>query len=388
MAKKNKTKKQKNKSEKKHILLIILISIMIFFLLLGIIFIIYIVVSAPKFSKNALYNKEMSIIYESKGNEIARLGTEKRELVNYEDLPNVLVDAIIATEDSRFYQHNGFDIARFMKAAVGQISGNTSAGGASTLTMQVVKNTFTSTTSTGIKGIIRKFTDIYMAVFKVESNYTKEEIIEFYVNAPFLGNGAYGVEQASQTYFGKSISDLTLSEAALIAGMFQAPNAYNPYSNPEAATKRRATVLNLMYKHGYITKEQQKLANSVSVESLLLPKSEVKSNNEYQAFVDTVVEEIIDKTGNNPYNVPMLIYSTMDTDKQKVMNSIMNGELVKFPNDVVQNGIAITSVKDGSIVAIGAGRNRVGDRQYNYATMISRMPGSAAKPFFAYSPYL
>ena len=388
MAKKNKTKKQKNKSEKKHILLIILISIMIFFLLLGIIFIIYIVVSAPKFSKNALYNKEMSIIYESKGNEIARLGTEKRELVNYEDLPNVLVDAIIATEDSRFYQHNGFDIARFMKAAVGQISGNTSAGGASTLTMQVVKNTFTSTTSTGIKGIIRKFTDIYMAVFKVESNYTKEEIIEFYVNAPFLGNGAYGVEQASQTYFGKSISDLTLSEAALIAGMFQAPNAYNPYSNPEAATKRRATVLNLMYKHGYITKEQQKLANSVSVESLLLPKSEVKSNNEYQAFVDTVVEEIIDKTGNNPYNVPMLIYSTMDTDKQKVMNSIMNGELVKFPNDVVQNGIAITSVKDGSIVAIGAGRNRVGERQYNYATMISRMPGSAAKPFFAYGPLI
>ncbi len=385
----SKTKKQlKNNKEKKHIILIAIISVLILFLIIGIIFAVFIVLSAPKFSKNALYNKEMSIIYESKGNEIARLGTEKRELVNYEDLPNVLIDAIIATEDSRFYQHNGFDIARFVKAALGQISGNSSAGGASTLTMQVVKNTFTSTTSKGIEGIVRKFTDIYMAIFKVESNYTKEEIIEFYVNAPFLGNGAYGVEQASQTYFGKSVSDLTLSEAALIAGMFQAPNTYNPYSNPEAATKRRATVLNLMYKHGYITKEQQKLANSVSIESLLLPKSEIKNNNEYQAFVDTVVEEVIDRTGSNPYNVPMLIYSTMDTDKQIVLNKIMNGELVNYPNDVVQNGIAITSVKDGSIVAIGAGRNRVGERQYNYATMAYRMPGSAAKPFFAYGPLI
>ena len=385
----NKSMKNKRKDkEKKHIVLMIIISLLIVFLLLAIVGVIYIVVSAPKFSKNALYNKEMSIMYETGGKEIARLGTEKRELVNYEDLPNVLVDAIIATEDSRFYQHNGFDIARFSKAVVGQLKGNSSAGGASTLTMQVVKNTFTSTTASGIKGIIRKFTDIYMAVFKVESNYTKEEIIEFYVNAPFLGNGAYGVEQASQTYFGKSVRDLTLSEASLIAGMFQAPNSYNPYSNPEAATKRRATVLNLMYKHGYITKEQKDMANSVSVQSLLLPKDQVVSTNEYQAFVDTVVEEVIKKTGNNPYNVPMLIYTTMETEKQKTINQIMNGELVDFPNDVVQNGIAITSVKDGSIVAIGAGRNRVGERQFNYATMISRMPGSAAKPFFAYGPLI
>lgn len=384
----NNSKKYQNVKKKKHIFLIIIISLLIFFLLIGIAFAIYIVVSAPKFSKSALYNKEMTILYETSGKEYARLGSEKRELVNYEDLPNVLVDAIIATEDSRFYQHNGFDIARFSKAVIGQLSGHSNAGGASTLTMQVVKNTFTSTEASGIKGIIRKFTDIYMSIFKVESNYTKEEIIEFYVNAPFLGNSAYGVEQASQTYFGKSVRDLSLSEAALIAGMFQAPNAYNPYSNPEAATKRRATVLNLMYKHGYITEEQKNLANNVSVQSLLLPKNQISNNNEYQAFVDTVVEEVIKKTGNNPYNVPMLIYTTMDSDKQKVLNDIMNGSLVEFPNDVVQNGIAITSVKDGSVVAVGAGRNRVGERQYNYATMISRMPGSAAKPFFAYGPLI
>lgn len=385
-AKKSKETKKK-KSKKKNIILIILTTLAITLLSIFLIFVLYIVITAPKFDENALYNKEATIIYDAKGNELAKIGSEKRELVSYDELPQVLIDAIVATEDSRFFQHNGFDLARFLKASVGQLSGNSSAGGASTLTMQVVKNTFTSREASGIKGIIRKFTDIYMSIFKVEKNYTKEEIMEFYVNAPWLGNNTYGIEQACQMYFGKSVRDLNLAEASLMAGMFQAPSSYNPFNNPELAAKRRNTVLKLMVKHGYITQEEADQANDVSIQSMLTSKAG-ESANEYQGFIDTVIEDVKDKTGNDPYNTPMLIYSTMNKDAQNVINNLYKGEYYTWKNDVIQAGIAVTSVKDGSIAAVGAGRNRVGERQYNYATMINRHPGSTAKPFFAYGPYL
>lgn len=379
-------KKKRKKKKKRNIILIILTALAILILSAILIFMGYIVVTAPKFDENELYNKEATIIYDAKGKELAKIGSEKRELVSYDELPQVLVDAIIATEDSRFFQHNGFDLARFTKASMGQLSGNSAAGGASTLTMQVVKNTFTSREASGIKGIIRKFTDIYMSIFKVEKNYTKEEIIEFYVNAPWLGNNTYGVEQACQMYFGKSVRDLNLAEASLLAGMFQAPSTYNPFNNPKSAYKRRQTVLKLMVKHGYITQDEADAANAVSIESMLTEKIS-ESQNEYQGFIDTVIEDVKDKTGNDPYNTPMLIYSTMDRDFQDVINAAYNeGSLWK--NDVVQTGIGVTSVKDGSIIAVGAGRNRQGERQFNYATMINRHPGSTAKPFFAYGPYI
>ncbi len=385
---KNKSQKITNKiKSRRHPILIILTGIAIVILSIFLLFMLFIVITAPKFDENELYNREATIIYDAKGDEIGRIGSEKRELVSYDELPQVLIDAIVATEDSRFFQHSGFDLPRFTRAVVGQLSGNSSAGGASTLTMQIVKNTFTSKESHGIKGIIRKFTDIYMAIFKVEKNYTKEEIMEFYVNAPWLGNGTYGVEQACRLYFGKSVRDLNLAEASLIAGMFQAPSTHNPYNNPEQAAKRRKTVLKLMVRHGYITQEEADAANSISIESMLSAKP-VESDNIYQGFIDTVIEDVQAKTGNDPYNTPMLIYTTMEKDAQDVINKLYAGEYYTWKNDVVQAGIGVTSVKDGSIVAVGAGRNRVGERQYNYATQMKRHPGSCAKPFFAYGPYL
>ena len=156
-------------------------------------------------------------------------------------------------------QHNGFDLPRFLKASAGQvvnkITGHGNAGGGSTLTMQVSKNNYTSVESSGFEGIVRKFTDIYISIFKLEKNYSKEEIMEFYVNIPYLGNNSYGVEQACQSYFGKSVSDINLSEASLIAGLFQAPASYDPYRHPDYAEERRNTVLYLMQRHGYITKK-------------------------------------------------------------------------------------------------------------------------------------
>ena len=250
--------------------------------------------------------------------------------------------------------------------------------------MQIVKNTYNGTESHGIKGIIRKFTDIYMAVFKVEKTYTKQEILEFYVNQPYLGSESYGVEQASQTYFGKSVSELNLAEAATIAGLFQAPGAYDPFVYPEKAEARRNLVLGLMVRHGYITEEEADAVKTIKVEDMLVERN--SSLLEYQGFVDTVVSDVIKKTGNDPYVVSMTIYSTMNKAKQDVINKLYDGSLYKWANDSVQCGIAVTSVENGSIIAIGAGRNKTGARTFNYATDISKHPGSTAKPIFDYGP--
>ena len=283
------------------------------------------------------------------------------------------------------------DVARFLKASFGQLLGNSSAGGASTITMQLVKQVYTDNTSSGIKGIIRKFTDIYMAVFKVESNYTKEEILEFYVNTMWFSGsssvntaGIYGVELASQYYFGKSVSDLTLAEASIMAGMFQNPYRLNPYTNPEGVRNRQEIVLKLMVQHGYITEEEKDAVLEIPIESLVIERE--SSNGSNQAVIDYIVNEVTEKTGMDPRNVPMEIVTTIDLEVQNVINQLETGELYEFPNDTIQEGIAITSTTDGSIVALSGGRNYTA-RGLNRADE-RRQPGSTAKPIFDYGPYI
>ena len=387
--------KQKKKKKVKKILKLLL-NIFLLLLLIGliggIVFAVYIVVKAPNFDPKNLYSTESSIVYDKNGKQITKLGVEKRKNVNYDDLPQVLVDAIIATEDSRFMQHNGFDLPRFLKASAGQvvnkITGHGNAGGGSTLTMQVSKNNYTSVESSGFEGIVRKFTDIYISIFKLEKNYSKEEIMEFYVNIPYLGNNSYGVEQACQSYFGKSVSDINLSEASLIAGLFQAPASYDPYRHPDYAEERRNTVLYLMQRHGYITKEEAEDAKKISVTSLLRSSNPESESNEYQSYIDVVIDEVEEKTGNNPYTTGMKIYTNLDTDKQTVLNDLMNGKTWTWKDDKVQAGVAIVDVNTGALVAVGGGRNRTGARQLNYATDITRQIGSCAKPLFDYGPAL
>ncbi len=341
-------------------------------------FLIYIVIVSPNFDPENLYRKQATVIYDIEGEVLTKIGREIREKITYDDIPQVFLDAVIATEDARFFQHNGFDAPRFLSASVGQVSGQY-AGGASTITMQVVKNNFTSVE----QSITRKFTDIYLAIFKLEKNYTKEEILEFYVNTPYLGNNSYGIAEASRNYFGKEIADINLAEAALLAGLFQAPGAYDPYINPENAERRRTTVLYLMKRHGYISDEEESIANEISVESLL-KGTRSRSNQKYQGYVDVVIEEAEEKTGYSPYNVPMKIYTNYRADKQDHLHDILIGETFTFPNDIVQTGIAVTDINTGAIIAIGNGRNRTGERLFNFATMMKRQIGSTAKPIFEY----
>ena len=374
---------KKRKRAKACFLLLLLLGIL--GILAFILFFIAVILSSPEFDVKKLERNETTIIYDNKKEIIAAIGSEKREKLEYDELPNVLVDAIVATEDSRFFQHNGVDAPRFFKAVLGQLAGESDAGGGSTLTMQVSKNNFTSREASGIKGIIRKFTDIYMSVFKIERAYTKQEIIEYYVNEPFLGSNSYGVEQAAQTYFGKHAKQLNLAEASLIAGLFQAPGACDPYLDLEAATNRRSTVLSLMVRHGYITKEEKEIAEAVPIKRLLSNKQSGTSN-KYQGYIDLVIQELVNKTGMDPYAVPMEIYTNLDAKRQQAIEDVFNGKTHDWVNKSIQGAAIAVDSHTGKIVAVGAGRNRSGERTFSYATDISRQIGSTAKPLFDYGP--
>ena len=367
--------------------------ILTFILILGIIgvllvasFLGYIVLTAPKFDEAAFEVKDQSVVYDINGNIIAKLGAEKRESVSYDELPQVLIDAIIATEDSRYFQHNGVDLPRFTKATIQQLMG-IEAGGASTLTMQVVKNNLTKKESIEknmVEKIVRKFQDVYLSVFKVEKEYTKEEIIELYVNNYYLGGSVYGVDEASKYYFGKPVSELTLPEASLIAGLFQAPGRHDPYKNIKSATTRRNTVLKLMVRHGYITQKEADLANSISIDSLLVG---VEGKTEYQGYIDYVTKEVIELTGMDPAIVPMKVYTTMEKSIQDGINSVMNNSTANYwKNDKAQAGIAIVNVKTGAVAALSGQRNNNDAKIFSYSTEALRQPGSTAKPIFAYGP--
>ena len=388
MAKKGKKgkakKKEKTKLSKK-----ILLGFLIFFLIciiLGIVFFIYIAVTAGKFDPDKLYSKEASTLLDRDGEVFAKLGTQMRQKIDYDDMSEELVNAIVATEDSRFFEHNGFDLPRFMKASFGQLLGQ-NAGGASTLTMQVSKNQYTSAVSSGFAGIKRKFTDIYISMFQIEPNYSKEEILEFYANSYYLGSGAYGVEQAAETYFNKEAKDLNLSEAAMIAGLFQSPVSYDPNINPEKTESRRLVVLSLMKRHGYITDQEYEIAKKMTVDKIVIKgRSANTSNAKYQSFIDRVAAEVADKTEYDPYSYSMKIYTTMDREQQDKISAIMDGSNYNWENDKVQAGIIAMETKTGEIVAIGGGRNKTNAKSLNNATDIHRQIGSTAKPLYDYGP--
>ena len=346
------------KSKKKIITLLIMLVLTGFIIAMGIFaaFLFYIKsIADPLYAEREkdLNTKETTTLYDKDGNEFAKLGSEMREKVSYEELPEVLIDAIVATEDSRFFQH--------------------------------VKNKITDAKADeGTAGIIRKFEDIYLSVFKLEKNYTKEDIIEFYVNNHYLGGNIYGVEEASEHYFGKTVSELNLSEAAIIAGMFKSPSYYKPDTHPENAEARRKTVLYLMRRHGYITSEEEKLANSIPVESLIDTVEE--QANQYQGYIDTVVKEIKDTYKVNAYTTSLKVYTNLDRSKQDAVDRVLSGEAYSWIDDKVQTGVAVLESETGAILAIGTGRNRTGINSYNYAVQIKRQPGSTAKPLFDYGP--
>ncbi|MBM7584311.1 penicillin-binding protein 1A [Bacillus pakistanensis] len=345
--------------------------------------------NAPKLNEELLKDPIASDIYDMNGDLITTVGKEKRDYVNYDDIPSLMEDAILATEDNRFYKHNGIDLIRLGGAVVANITQGFGSEGASTLTQQVIKRSFLSPEKT----LERKAQEAWLAI-KLEQEYTKEEIFEMYFNKVYMSDGIHGFGTAAKHYFGKDLKDLELHEAALLAGMPQSPNNYNPFEEPETAKKRRDIVLSLMHQHKKITKEEMEKAQNMPVKDSLIPKEEREkaTGDKYSAFIDAVIDEV-DKMGDyNLFSDGLKVYTTLDPNAQKRVEQILNGEAIDFEYPTrheapMQAGITLMDTKTGEIRAIGGGRER-GDvkRGFNFAIDSKRQPGSTIKPLIDYAP--
>lgn len=307
--------------------------------------------------------------------------SENRRLADINEMPPLIEDAFTSVEDVRFREHFGIDLRRIGGAILANITGGFGAEGASTITQQVVKNLYLSTD----KKLTRKIQEQYLAI-KLEQLYSKDQILEMYLNAIYFAEGAWGVIEASDRYFSKSLDELNIEDVALLAGIPQRPNYYNPFKNPEAATKRRDIVITLMERHGKITKAEAETAKAVPVESQL--KRSDKDAYPFSAFLDQVLEEveaIEGITANDIYTGGLKIYTTLDQDAQTYTDNLI--QTYDYPDEFFQAGVTIVDTKTGQVKAIGGGRQKDNvKRGYSWATDPKRQPGSTIKPILDYGP--
>jgi penicillin-binding protein 1A len=340
----------------------------------------------PKLTEEALNDPQSSMIYDMNDDFVTYVtSNERREYAKIEDIPKLVKQAFISTEDTRFKDHMGIDVKRIFGAALANVQDGFGAEGASTITQQVVKNSVLSSDKT----IKRKVQEAYLAI-QLEQKYTKDEILEMYLNKIYFGGGAYGVATASKTYFNKPLNDLTPAEAALLAGLPQRPSDYDPFLHPKAAEKRRNTVLHLMYKNGAITKEQKEEAVKSSVtDSLVKEKAKPLK---YESFIQQVIKELKEKgiSDRAIYEGGLKIYTTLDPKAQEHTEKVLStDEYVEYPSEKFKAGVALLDTKTGVIRALGGNRTS-GDadiaKGFNYATDIQRQPGSTIKPILDYGP--
>jgi len=376
-----KTKTPKKKSWLKRILFSILL-IGLAGLIGGVSLFAYYASSAPELDEELLKFPLSSEIYDVNGEMIANLGAEKRTFVPYEEIPQQMIDAIIATEDARFFEHSGIDIWRLGSAVIANLRDGFGAQGASTITQQVVKNSFL----TNEKKLKRKAQEAWLAI-KLERAYSKEEIFEMYFNRVLMSGTVYGFGTAAEHFYGKELNELTLDEMAQLAGMPQSPNNYNPFNHPEKAQKRRDIVLGLMVQHGKITQAEADESKKVQVADTVLPAEQRKTNAmKYPAFVDIVLDELRKNGDEALLSEGIKIYTTLDPKAQQTVENVMNNA-ANFPNETIQSGVAVIDTKTGAIRAIGGGRNYDTGLKFNRATDIAgRSIGSVAKPLVAYGP--
>ncbi|WP_454099470.1 PBP1A family penicillin-binding protein [Metabacillus sp. SLBN-84] len=359
-------------------ILFILISIGLIGMIAGGVTFAVIAAGAPKLDEKKLKDSYSSTIYDKEGNEITEVGAQKRTYISYNDIPKVLEEAVLATEDARFYEHSGVDVIRLGGAVVANVTQGFGSQGGSTITQQVIKNSF----FTHEKTITRKVQELWLA-FQLEQKYSKHEILEMYLNKIYYHPQYYGVGKAAEGFYGKELKDLELHEAAMLAGIPQSPTNFDPRKNPESAEKRRNIVLNMMVKQGFITEQEAEEAKKVPVQSTVVPEKE--KSNPYSAYVEQVIEEVKEKTDIDVSSAGAKIYTTIDTDAQKYVEDLLNGNDVGFPDDNFQAGITLIDTESGEIRAIGGGRNQnVGD--FNYAIDTRRQPGSTIKPVLDYGP--
>ena len=349
----------------------------------------YYISSAPALTEEALTATTSSKIYDKDGGLIADLGAEKRSNAKTQEIPTDLVNAIVAIEDQRFFNHRGVDVIRIAGAFLNNLTSGGLQGG-STLDQQFIKLTYFST-STEDRTLKRKIQEAWLAM-QLERHNTKQEILTYYVNKVYMSNGNYGMKTAASAYYGKELKDLSIAQAALLAGMPQAPNQYDPYTQPEAAQRRRDIVLGEMLDEKYITKEQYDTAIATPVTDGLQP---LKSTAAYPLYMDNylkeVIEEVEEKTGYNLLTTGMSVYTNVDSAAQQQLWNIYNtDEFVYYPDNIFQVASTIVDVSNGKVIAQLGARNQATNVSFgvNQAVETNRDFGSTMKPITDYAPAL
>ena len=363
-------------------------AISLFFLLLilgGLVFGYY-ASKAPTLSEKDLIATTSSKIYDNQNNLIADLGAEKRINVKTNEIPTDLVNAIVAIEDHRFFNHRGVDFIRIGGAFFSNLRGGRQGG--STLTQQLIKLTYFSTSSSD-QTLSRKIQEAWLAT-QLEQKATKQEILTYYINKVYMSNGNYGMQTAARSYYAKDLKDLSLPQVALLAGMPQAPNQYDPYTNPEAALQRRNLVLKEMLDMKSITNEQYESAVNTPVTDGL---QSLKGSSNYPAYMDNYLKEVIqqveEETGYNVLTTGMDVYTNVDTAAQKRLWDIYNSdEYVNYPDNELQVASTIIDVTNGKVIAQLGSRHQSSNVSFgtNQAVETNRDWGSTMKPISDYAP--
>ena len=345
--------------------------------------------TAPTIQASDLEGATETKILDKDGELIYLLGGEKRDIITSEQVPQLLKDAITSIEDKRFYSHMGIDPIRIAGSFLRNAKAGQITQGGSTITQQLVKLAVFSTKKED-QTYKRKIQEIMLAL-QLERNYSKEQILTYYLNKVYMANNVYGFGTASHYYFNKELSELSLPQVALLAGMPQAPTSYDPYANADQAKERRDLVLYSMKENGKITKEQYDQAVATPVtEGLIAHNNNVDSNDKalvYDSFVTMVLKEVQEKTGLDPYNDGLTIETTIDSKAQQKLYDIVNtNDYIKYVNDKIQNAVVMLDTKTGAVRAVNGGRKQTTLLGYNRATDNSRSTGSTIKPVIDYGP--
>jgi penicillin-binding protein 1A len=341
----------------------------------------------PVLSPEMLESGASTNIYDKDGKLITQIGVRNSVPVDIKAVPDLVKNAFISIEDPAFYKHHGISFRGIARSAVNNLLSRSREEGGSTITQQLVRISMLSPEKT----IKRKIQEAVLAI-QVERRYTKDEILEMYLNNVYLGEGAYGIQSASQIYFAKTIDQLGLEEAALLAGLPQAPSAYNPFYDPAAAVARRNSVLDSMVRNKYISAGEAE--NAKKKELQLETKDVAGRQYPYPYFLDYITDELIAKFGEASfYKGGLKVYTTIDTDIQLYAENAM-ARAANFPSsETDKNGMmqpegaaVVLDPNTGYIKALVGGREHTQRRQWNRATQTTRQPGSAFKPIAVYGP--
>jgi len=316
---------------------------------------------------------ESTIVYSSDGKVLAEFYIERRKYIPHYQIPDIVKKAFIAIEDQRFYQHPGVDFIGITRALYKNIRARGIEEGGSTITQQLTKMLFLKPE----KNIMRKIKEAIISA-QIEKRYTKDEILGMYLNQSYFGTRAYGIEAAAETYFGKTVNDLSIAEAALLAGLQKAPSAYSPFRNPERSLNRRNLVIAKMLEHGFITRQLYEKAIAEP-----LPSRPNYRRYEAPYFVEYLRQQLERRYGEQLYTSGLRVYSTLDYGMQKKAEEAVRKGIEDIEKRVkrgVQAALVAIDLKEGNIKALVGGTD-FWETQFNRATMALRQPGSAFKPF-------